>query len=106
MWKCSWPQCGVHANIHRWCIVPAYLWQKVDQSRCASSRVRVERVLHLAIRVQAVLDHQELVGETMGGARVLPVMQGARHVWNEHNGFGRHHADLLGMQVQLLPKLV
>lgn len=75
--------------------MPTHLRQEVDQSWCASSRVRIERVLHLAIWVQAVLDHQELVGETMGGTRVLPVMQGARHVWDEHDGFGCHHADLL-----------
>lgn len=76
--------------------MPAYLWQEMGQSWCASSWVRVERVLHLAIRVQAVLDHQEFVGEAMGRARVLQAMPGPRHVWDEHDGFGCHDADPVG----------
>lgn len=95
MSKCSWPQRRVHANIHRWCFVSAYLWQEMDQPWCSSSRLWFKRLLHLAIRVQAVLDHQELVGEAMGRTRVLPAMQGARHVWDEHNGFCCDDTDLL-----------
>lgn len=62
LWNCSWPECSVYANIHRWRVVPAHLWEDMDKPRGASGRVRVERVFHLAIRVPTVLDHQELVG--------------------------------------------
>ena len=93
MWGCSGAECGFHANIHWWCVVPAYLWQEMDQSWCASGGVRVERLLHLAIRVPTVLDHQELVGEAVGRAWVLQAMPRSRYVWDEHNGFSRY--DLL-----------
>lgn len=70
--------------------MPAYLPEEGSKPWCSSSRLRVERLLNLASRVQTVLDHQELVGEEMGRTRVLPGMPWPWNVWDELHGFCCH----------------
>lgn len=73
----------------------ANLRQEMAQPRGSSRWLRLEGVLDSAVGEQAVLDHQELVGEAMGRAWLLPVVQRAWDVWDEHNGFCCDDTDLL-----------
>ncbi|KAL6552836.1 putative cysteine protease rd19d [Orobanche hederae] len=66
-----WPECGVHANIHRWCFMSAYMWKEVDQSWRSSCRLWLEGFLYPTVREQTILDHQELVGQKMGRKWIL-----------------------------------
>ena len=86
---------GVHANVHRGSVVPADLRQAVAEPRRVAGRVRVKGLLRAEVRVQALLDHQELVGKAVGREWVLPALPRPRHVRHEHHGLGCLHSLLL-----------
>lgn len=75
--------------------MPAYLREEMGESRCITSGVWCKGILHSQIRQQAVLDHQEFLGQEMGRKWLLPSLQWAWYVWNEHNGLGSGYSSFL-----------
>lgn len=73
----------------------AYLRQEMGQPWCVTRRLRFERLLYPEAWKPALLDHQELLGNQVGRARVLSPLQGTRHVRNEHDGLRRDDSNLV-----------
>lgn len=75
--------------------MPAYLWQEAARPWRSSSWLRLKRFLDSQIGVQAILDHQEFMGKELGRKRILPIVSGARDVWDEHHGFCCNDPDIM-----------
>lgn len=59
---CSRSECGFHADLYPRGVLPADMPEEVGEPWRAPRRLRVERVFDPQARIQAVLDHKELVG--------------------------------------------
>lgn len=70
--------------------MPSNMWQEMAQPWCATSGIQGKRLLHPEAWQQAILDHQEFMGEELGRKWVLQALPRAWNVWNEHNGFCCH----------------
>lgn len=55
-------------------------------------RVWVCRVRSGSVEDEALLDHQELVGEVMGGERILQDLQGQQCLWSGLDGLYRRRS--------------
>lgn len=80
----------------------AYLRQEVGQPWRVACRVRFQRFLDSQAWKPAILDHQELVGTEVGGARLLSPLQGTWHVRNEHHGLSRYDSNLVKFTIWVL----
>ncbi|GAB2227001.1 hypothetical protein Droror1_Dr00008800 [Drosera rotundifolia] len=62
----SGAECSIHADIHRWSLVPVDLREEMGQPWCSIGGLRFQGLLHFEVQEQAILDHQELMGDEMG----------------------------------------
>lgn len=68
---------------------------KMGEPRRVTRGLRFERLLYPQAWKPALLDHQELLGNQVGRARLLSPLQGTGHVRNEHDGLRCDDSNLV-----------
>lgn len=86
---------GVHADVRGRGVVPAGVPARVGEPRRAPRRLRRARVRGAAAGPPPLLDHQELVGEGVGGAGLLPALPRPQRLRRRHHGLGRRRRSAM-----------
>ncbi|XP_057979238.1 uncharacterized protein LOC131165432 isoform X2 [Malania oleifera] len=92
-----WPprnrgECGVHADVREGGVLPVDMrGEEVDRPRGAAGGLRRQGLLPPPLGLPALLDHQELMGFPLGGARLLSPLPRPCHVRHQPDGLYRPH---------------
>lgn len=75
--------------------MPNNMWEEVDQPWGITSGLWGKRVFNSKTWESTLLDHKELMGQTVGRTWLLSHLPRPFHVWNQHNGLSSGNPSLL-----------
>lgn len=98
---CSRHKCRVHANIYCWSVMPSLLQQAQFGPWCSAGWIWRSWFCSSSPFIQAILDHQEFMGLTVGRPWLLQNLSWPWWMWPQHHGVfscccWHHHWDSIG----------